>query len=84
MWLENGKTILFGLVGGYAGVELMKWVMGVRVKTEDSFAVPVAAAVELGRWSCFVAVCCYGTETKAPWGVDFLDGLILYNTHVSK
>ena len=82
MWLENGKTILFGLVGGYAGVELMKWVMGVRVKTEDSFAAPVATAVGLRRWSCFGAGCCYGTETKAPWGVDFGDGLRRHPTQV--
>src|SRR4051794_10807903 len=40
-WFDNGKTILFGLVGGYFGVELAKRVLGVRVKTGDGFAVPV-------------------------------------------
>src|SRR4051794_10711890 len=40
-WLDNGKTIVFGLVGGYFGVELAKSMLGVRVKTGDSFAVPV-------------------------------------------
>ena len=48
-WFDNGKTIVFGLVGGYFGVELAKWVLGVRVKTGDGFAVPVAAAVAVGR-----------------------------------
>src|SRR3990172_9882849 len=42
-WFDNGKTIVFGLVGGYFGVELAKWTMQIRVKTGDSFAVPVAA-----------------------------------------
>src|ERR1700730_12627981 len=42
-WLENGKTIVFGLVGGYFGVELAKASLLIRVKTGDSFAVPVAA-----------------------------------------
>ncbi len=74
-WLENGKTIVFGLVGGYCGVELAKALLGVRVKTGDSFAVPVAAALAIGRVACFVAGCCYGTVTVLPWAVDFGDGL---------
>ena len=70
-WFSNGKTILCGLVGGYFGVELAKWLLGVRIKTGDSFAVPVAAAVGIGRLGCFHAGCCYGTETSLPWGVVF-------------
>ena len=53
-WLENGKTIVFGMVGGYFGVELAKAILHIRVKTGDSFAVPVAAAVAVGRLACFV------------------------------
>ena len=70
-WFANGKTILCGLVGGYFGVELAKWMLGVRVKTGDSFAVPVAAAVGVGRLGCFYAGCCYGTPTTLPWGIVF-------------
>jgi phosphatidylglycerol:prolipoprotein diacylglycerol transferase len=70
-WFSNGKTILCGLVGGYFGVELAKWLLGVRIKTGDSFAVPVAAAVGIGRLGCFHAGCCYGTPTTTPWGVVF-------------
>jgi len=81
-WLENGKTIVFGLVGGYFGVELAKALLGVRVKTGDSFAVPVAAAVAIGRLGCFVAGCCHGTVTTLPWGVDFGDGLRRHPTQL--
>ena len=73
-WLESGKTLVFGLVGGYVGVELAKWALGVRAKTGDSFAVPVAAAVAVGRLGCFRAGCCFGLPTDLPWGVDFGDG----------
>jgi phosphatidylglycerol:prolipoprotein diacylglycerol transferase len=70
-WFSDGKTILCGLIGGYAGVELAKWALNIRVKTGDSFAVPVAAAIGIGRLGCFVGGCCYGTPTTLPWGVVF-------------
>jgi phosphatidylglycerol:prolipoprotein diacylglycerol transferase len=70
-WFSDGKTILCGLVGGYLGVEIAKWVVDVRIKTGDSFAVPVAAAIGVGRLACFVGGCCYGTPTELPWGVVF-------------
>ncbi len=70
-WFSDGKTILCGLVGGYFGVELAKWMLDIRIKTGDSFAVPVAASVGVGRIACYVAGCCYGTPTSLPWAVVF-------------
>lgn len=81
-WLSDGKTIMCGLVGGYFGVELAKWACDIRVKTGDSFAVPVAASVAVGRVACFSAGCCYGTVTLLPWGVDFGDGLLRHPTQL--
>jgi prolipoprotein diacylglyceryltransferase len=57
-WSTDGKTILSGLAGGYLGVELAKLFLGVREKTGDGFAVPLAAAVAVGRWGCFFNGCC--------------------------
>lgn len=71
VWFSNGKTIVCGMVGAYVGVELAKWICEIRIKTGDSFAVPAAVAVAIGRLSCFVAGCCYGTPTTLPWGVRF-------------
>ncbi len=72
-WFDGGKTIVLGLVGGYFGVEIAKASMGIKVKTGDTFAVPVPAAVAVGRLACFVGGCCYGKPTSLPWGVDFGD-----------
>jgi len=70
-WFVDGKTILFGIVGGYLGVELAKWCLDVTVKTGDTFAVPVAVSVGIGRLGCFCAGCCYGTPSNLPWAVTF-------------
>jgi phosphatidylglycerol:prolipoprotein diacylglycerol transferase len=70
-WLSDGKTIMCGIIGGYLGVEIAKWTMEIRVKTGDTFAVPCAVAVAIGRIACFVGGCCFGKPTNRPWGVVF-------------
>ncbi|MGQ0633921.1 MAG: prolipoprotein diacylglyceryl transferase [Planctomycetaceae bacterium] len=81
-WLDNGKTILFGMAGGYLGVEIVKAVLGIRMKTGDSFAAPVAAAIGIGRLACYHSGCCYGVATQLPWGVDFGDGVCRHPTQL--
>jgi prolipoprotein diacylglyceryltransferase len=70
-FLSDGKTIVTGLLGAYLAVELAKRALGVRVKTGDTFALPLALALAVGRWGCFFNGCCYGRETTLPWGVWF-------------
>jgi phosphatidylglycerol:prolipoprotein diacylglycerol transferase len=82
VWLADGKTIIAGLAGAYIAVELVKLCLGIRVKTGDSFAVPLALAMAVGRWGCFFNGCCYGTPTDVPWGVEFGDGLHRHPTQI--
>lgn len=72
-WASDGKTITTGLLGAYLGVELAKLILALHVKTGDSFALPLACALAVGRWGCFFNGCCYGTPTNLSWGVDFGD-----------
>jgi phosphatidylglycerol:prolipoprotein diacylglycerol transferase len=81
-WLDNGKTLVMGLVGGYFGVEAAKWAMHINVKTGDSFAVPAAVAIGIGRLACFSAGCCHGTECDLPWAVDFGDSVPRHPTQI--
>jgi prolipoprotein diacylglyceryltransferase len=71
VWLASGKTILGGIVGGYLGIELMKFVLDIRVRTGDTYVVPVAVAIAVGRLACFVGGCCFGAPTDLPWGMRF-------------
>ena len=84
-WMQDGKTIVAGLIGAYLAVELTKFALDIRVKTGDTFALPLALAMAVGRWGCFFNGCCYGVETSLPWGVSFrvktADGFALQKCH---
>lgn len=82
IWFRDGKTVTTGLVGAYLGVELAKIALNVRVKTGDSFAIPLALALTVGRWGCFFNGCCFGRATTLPCGCDFGDGILRHPTQI--
>jgi phosphatidylglycerol:prolipoprotein diacylglycerol transferase len=82
IWFRDGKTITTGLVGAYLGVELAKFALNIRVKTGDSFALPLALALAVGRWGCYFNGCCFGQPTDWPCGVDFGDGVSRHPTQI--
>ena len=84
VWFSGGKTIMLGLVGGYAGVEFAKAYLRIKTKTGDSFAIPVAVGIGVGRWACLAGGCCYGTPTRLPWGIVFphVDALSRHPTQI--
>jgi phosphatidylglycerol---prolipoprotein diacylglyceryl transferase len=81
-WLADGKTVTTGLMGAYVAVEMVKFFLGIKAKTGDSFALPLALALAVGRWGCFFHGCCYGLPTQLPWGVDFGDGIARHPTQI--
>ena len=83
-WL-GGKTIVGGLLGGWAGVELAKWHVGLRRSTGDLFVFPLILGTAIGRVGCFLtglADMTYGTPTDLPWAVDFGDGVPRHPTQL--
>lgn len=73
VWLE-GKTIVGGFIGGWAGVELAKKLVGVSHSTGDVYVFPMIVGTCIGRVGCFLTGkddVTYGVPTTLPWGVDF-------------
>src|SRR6267142_4282563 len=68
-WLElaTGKTILGGLLGGYAGVEVAKKLVNYRGVTGDWFALIAPIAITLGRIGCLLHGCCQGCVCQPAW-----------------
>jgi phosphatidylglycerol:prolipoprotein diacylglycerol transferase len=63
----GGKTVLGGLLGAYAGVELAKRALSHREPTGDLFALMVPFSLLLGRVGCLVEGCCLGQPIEHVW-----------------
>ena len=61
--LATGKSVLGGLLGGYAGVEGMKCLTVYRQTTGDLFAFIAPLGIALGRIGCWLQGCCQGRPT---------------------
>lgn len=84
-FLLGGKSIVGGLLGGLAGVELVKRRIGETRSTGDLFVLPLCLGMALGRVGCFLtglADHTYGVATALPWGVDFGDGVSRHPTQL--
>lgn len=76
--LPGGKTLVGGILGGWAVVEWVKARRGIVTRTGDLFAVPLAIAIAVGRIGCFSAGLddhTTGTPTALFSGIDFGDGV---------
>lgn len=60
--IAAGKTILGALLGGYAGVEIAKKLVGLSEPTGDWFAVGVPLSISAGRLGCLRYGCCQGIQ----------------------
>ncbi len=78
----SGRTIVGGLIGGTLAVEWMKKKLGIRFRTGNVLAAPLALGIAIGRLGCFFQGCCFGKPTTLPWGVDFGDGILRHPTQI--
>ena len=83
-WI-GGKTIVGGLLGGWAGVEIAKKRVGITHSTGDAFVFPLIFGMAVGRIGCFLTGLddhTYGIATTLPWGVNFGDGIFRHPTQL--
>ncbi|MDP4133372.1 MAG: prolipoprotein diacylglyceryl transferase [Bacillota bacterium] len=78
--LISGKSIVGGLIGGAAGVIIVKKAFGIKLKLGNIIAPAIALGMSIGRLGCFFNGCCYGVASS--WGVDFGDGLLRLPTQL--
>ncbi len=77
-YLFASKTIVGGLLGGVAGVEIAKQRLGVSRSTGDLFCFPLILGMMIGRIGCFLAGPADGTwgdATDLFVGIDGGDGV---------
>ncbi len=73
-FLYSGRSIIGGLIGGWAGVKLAKAWFGIATRHGNAIAPAAALGIAIGRIGCFLASCCYGKPTASFLGVNFGDG----------
>jgi prolipoprotein diacylglyceryltransferase len=78
VYLYASKTMVGGLLGGLAGVEITKKFLGEKRSSGDLFTYPLILGIIIGRIGCFLSGInepTYGYVTSAWTGMDLGDGL---------
>jgi len=65
--LATGKTVIGGLLGGYAGVEIVKRLVDYSSATGDWFALITPITIMPGRIGCWFHGCCRGVPCAESW-----------------
>jgi phosphatidylglycerol:prolipoprotein diacylglycerol transferase len=74
-YLIGPKTILGGLIAGFAAVAVYKKMRGITAETSDAFARGTCLMMAIGRLGCYFAHCCVGVASSSAWAEDFGDGV---------
>ena len=75
-YFYQNKTVVGGLLGGLAGVEIIKKIIGEKKASGDLFVYPFLLALIIGRIGCFsmgIYEETYGNETDLFTGMDLGD-----------
>lgn len=83
--LLAGKSVIGGLLGGLAGVEIGKRLEGIQGSTGDAFVRPLQFGMIIGRIGCFLTGLddhTSGNPTDVPWAYDYGDGIPRHPTQI--
>jgi phosphatidylglycerol---prolipoprotein diacylglyceryl transferase len=62
--------VILGLLAFFWRIRKLKLPLNA---TMDALTPAVALGQAIGRWGCFFAGCCYGSASRVPWAVTFMD-----------
>jgi len=80
--LLSGRTIVGGFIGGFLGVQLVKKVLGVKIRKGNQIAPGIALGMMFGRTGCLLKGCCFGIVSNVPWAMDFGDHILRHPTQM--
>jgi phosphatidylglycerol---prolipoprotein diacylglyceryl transferase len=78
LYFMANKTIVGGLMGGLAAVEITKKIVGIKTSTGDLMTCPIIAGLCIGRIGCHLEGLddgTFGLPAALPWAIDFGDGI---------
>ncbi len=78
--LLTEKSVVGGLIGGMAGVLVVKRLLKIQLRLGNVIAPAAALGLAIGRLGCFFNGCCVGIP--ASWGFDFGDGQLRLPTQL--
>jgi prolipoprotein diacylglyceryltransferase len=85
IYFMGTKTILGGFLGGLAGVEITKKIIGVNTSSGDLMVYPLLLGLIIGRIGCFLAGVkdgTYGVTSDLPWAMNLGDGILRHPTNL--
>ena len=77
-WLQMrdaGRSITGGLLLGFWGPELAKWIMKYPLPPNDTFAATLPFSLAIGRVGCLIDGCCRGAPWDGPFSIVYSDGI---------
>lgn len=66
-----GRSVIGGILFAIPGLLLAKYLLKFRFEVLDAFAWTAPVGMFVQRLGCFLAGCCFGTPTTAPWGACY-------------
>ncbi len=81
-FLNSGRSIVGGLLGGWAAGEIARPLAGYRLPPNDRFAAVLPFSIAIGRVGCHLTGCCAGLPHRGALSVIDHEGVSRYPTQL--
>jgi prolipoprotein diacylglyceryltransferase len=65
------KSLLGGLLFGFAGLIAGRFLLGIKQNITDAFAFSLPAGIAVQKIGCFLTGCCFGKASEVSWAVQY-------------